>query len=53
MLGLLFVIFECCFEYENWSALTGITPSLNCSKYQCVVPKKSCIIVMISKNPSK
>ena len=53
MLGLLFLIFECCFEYENWSDLTGINPTLNYSEYQCLLPKKSCIIVMISRNPSE
>ena len=39
-LGLLFVVSYCYFGYENWSDLIHSTPTLSCSKYQCLLPKK-------------
>ena len=41
------------FGYENWSDLTSITPTLSYFEYQCLVPRKSCIIALISMNPSE
>ena len=41
------------FWVRKLSDLTDITPTFSCSEYQCLVSKKSCIIVLISKNPSE
>ena len=53
LLGLLDVVFECCFGNENWNDLIGVVLTLNCSKHQCLVPRKRCIIALISRNPSE
>ena len=41
------------FGYENWSDLIDITSISSCSEFQCVIPRKSCIIILISMNPSE
>ena len=39
------------FWVENWMYLIGITLLMSYSEYQYSVPKKSCIIALISRIP--
>ena len=48
LLGLLIVIVNVVLGKK-----IDITPTLSCSEYHCLVPRKSCIIILISRNPSK
>ena len=43
--------FKCCYGYENWIDLIGITLLMSYSEYQCFVPIKSCICALISRIP--
>ena len=47
----MFIDLTDCFGYENWIDLIGIALTMSCSKYQCSIPKKSCICALISRTP--
>ena len=40
-----------CVGYENWMDLVGIVSELCCFEYQWFIPRKSCILVLISRIP--
>ena len=43
--------FKRCVRYENWIDPVGIVSELCCSEYRLFIPRKICILVLISKIP--